>query len=624
MTTIELAGSTFNEYVEFSSFSDPREIQGLAHFLEHMIFMGSEKYRMDFCSIANEECLINLSNGSVAAAIECRNITEFLEHMIFMGSEKYPAENDFDQFINYFYFEVTEKHLDEALDRFSQLFIAPLMSRDAMAREKEAVDSEFQQKINNEGSRREQILATIGKETHPCSIFTWGNLITLKENIDDDTLYEKVHQFRRDHYSAHRMYLALQARQDLDALQSLVEKYFAAIPSNNAPGLDFSEFRDKNAFKPDFTEKVFYVKAKSDMNKLDITWCLPSISHKYKTKPDEYVSFLIGHEGKGSLCSYLRRNLLALEVRAGIDFSGFEHNSMYSLFMINIVLTDFGLENVEKVLSAVFSYLTLLEKSEISEKLFKELQQIEANSFKFQTEKQAIDNVEEFVVNIKYYEPQDILAGANLHYEFGEKDIREMIEALNERTFNVMITTTKPVAGIEYNCREKWFGTEYGTKNFPWTQLWNEKSLIPEMHLPETNEFVPSNFEILPNLHLEHDEPQKLIDTEVLELWHRQDEKKLLKNFVKANFIFTKFCSKWIAKRLPQIIFELKTQHLIFLLYLYERYRAKRCFERHKTQLDVGLTRYYLVFEALYSRDENWRQKLYQSQYSACLDKNLS
>lgn len=30
--------------VGVGSFSDPPEIPGLAHFLEHMIFMGSEKY----------------------------------------------------------------------------------------------------------------------------------------------------------------------------------------------------------------------------------------------------------------------------------------------------------------------------------------------------------------------------------------------------------------------------------------------------------------------------------------------------------------------------------------------------------------------------------------------------
>lgn len=30
--------------VGVGSYSDPPEIQGLAHFVEHMVFMGSEKY----------------------------------------------------------------------------------------------------------------------------------------------------------------------------------------------------------------------------------------------------------------------------------------------------------------------------------------------------------------------------------------------------------------------------------------------------------------------------------------------------------------------------------------------------------------------------------------------------
>jgi len=30
--------------VGVGSFSDPPEVQGMAHFLEHMVFMGSEKY----------------------------------------------------------------------------------------------------------------------------------------------------------------------------------------------------------------------------------------------------------------------------------------------------------------------------------------------------------------------------------------------------------------------------------------------------------------------------------------------------------------------------------------------------------------------------------------------------
>lgn len=151
-----------------------------------------------------------------------------------MGSEKYPSENDFDQFIKKaggyvnadtdfdetsFYFESREQCLDGALDRFSQFFKAPLMLKEAMTREREAVESEFTSKMNGEDVRRDQLLASLANESHPASIFAWGNLKTLKENVDDDALYQKVHDFRRRHYSAHRMYVAIQARLSLDELQ---------------------------------------------------------------------------------------------------------------------------------------------------------------------------------------------------------------------------------------------------------------------------------------------------------------------------------------------------------------------------------------------------------------------
>lgn len=65
-------------------------------------------------------------------------------------------ENDFEAFISKhggftnastdcehttFYFDIQEKHLSSALDRFAQFFIKPLMKKDAITREREAVES---------------------------------------------------------------------------------------------------------------------------------------------------------------------------------------------------------------------------------------------------------------------------------------------------------------------------------------------------------------------------------------------------------------------------------------------------------------------------------------------------
>lgn len=157
--------------------------------------------------------------------------------MIFMGSKKYPGENEFAEFIrksggrtealtSYDYtafdFETHEDYLDEALDRFSQLFKAPLMSKKYLLREREAIESEFASVKSNDEARRLQLLSSLGEVTHPSSMFKWGNSKTLEENVDDDELYRKSHEFRKRHYSAHRMHLCLQSKQSLDNLQVCV------------------------------------------------------------------------------------------------------------------------------------------------------------------------------------------------------------------------------------------------------------------------------------------------------------------------------------------------------------------------------------------------------------------
>jgi insulysin len=82
----------------------------------------------------------------------------FLEHMLFMGTKKYPKENEYSAFMqnnagrknaftsltntNYF-FDVSNHAFEEGLDRFAQFFISPNFSINGAEREVKAVDSEF-------------------------------------------------------------------------------------------------------------------------------------------------------------------------------------------------------------------------------------------------------------------------------------------------------------------------------------------------------------------------------------------------------------------------------------------------------------------------------------------------
>lgn len=281
---------------------------------------GGEKERLAACSLC-------IDVGSFSDPRDIQGLAHFLEHMIFMGSTKYPSENEFDQYIKkcggsdnahtnceetQFYFEVGEDHLDGALDRFAALFREPLMLKEAMTREREAVESEFSSKMQNDGVRKEQLLAGFGRAEHPSSIFTWGNLKTLRDGVrgGDAELYDRVLEFRRRHYGTHRMYLAVQARMSLDVLQEMVVRHWSWAQDSFEPGDDLSAFNEQNAFDDAFHEKILIVKPVANVTKLDMTFCLPSLLKEYETKPHHFVSYVLGYEGTGSLCAYLRKKLV--------------------------------------------------------------------------------------------------------------------------------------------------------------------------------------------------------------------------------------------------------------------------------------------------------------------------
>ena len=86
-------------------------------------------------------------------------MAHFCEHMLFLGTEKYPEEGSYSQFLTsnggtwnaftrseytIYFFSVNSEKLTEAADIFAQFFIAPLFTESAVNREINAVNSEFE------------------------------------------------------------------------------------------------------------------------------------------------------------------------------------------------------------------------------------------------------------------------------------------------------------------------------------------------------------------------------------------------------------------------------------------------------------------------------------------------
>ena len=76
---------------------------------------------------------------------------------------------------------------------------------------------------------------------------------------------------------------------------------------------------------------------------LTLTFQLPSLFKEYRAKPDDYVSHLLGHEGRGSLLSALKAKGWATAISAGVNESGYERNTALFVFEVTVTLTEAGL-----------------------------------------------------------------------------------------------------------------------------------------------------------------------------------------------------------------------------------------------------------------------------------------
>ena len=429
-----------------------------------------------------------------------------------MGSVKYPEESGYNQFIaanggtdnaiteneyTTYFFDVSENALPEALDRFAQQFIAPLLLKDALQREREAVDSEFKVALTRDAVRNISFFKVFINDNHPASFFDYGNLKTLKDNITDDELYNAVREFFKK-YVANNMFVTVQSKRNLDELQALVFSNFSGIKRGEI--ITRSSQSVEEIFKPSFYNKMYYIKPNGESKKLTISWYINSVDGSYKCRPLSYLQAVFNNQGDGGISNYLREKQLALYLLLDVDYQAFVANSMFALVKIVIELTDFGIENTDKVLESVFSFLLMLKETSVDEhrRFYEENKLNSEIEFRFHKEYDSSENTSQGSMGLKYFEEVDILRGSSVYQNFDEKVIFDVINAMNERKFNLLFAIDKH---NRYDKKQKYFGTEYEELEFPeaFKKLWDERKLNPDFYLQMPNPFRATNFEIFVN-----------------------------------------------------------------------------------------------------------------------------
>ena len=167
-----------------------------------------------------------------------------------MGTAKFPTENAYDSFLSsnggsdnayteleytLYHFEIPQEKFFEALDMFAQFFIDPLLLPDAVDRELNAIESEFQLNKNSDGSRHSELLCYTGHSVndHPFGTFSWGDLRSLRDTPSRNgvDVLKELRQFYDQYYYAANQKLVVVGAYTLDELQSQVVNCFSQIPS---------------------------------------------------------------------------------------------------------------------------------------------------------------------------------------------------------------------------------------------------------------------------------------------------------------------------------------------------------------------------------------------------------
>jgi len=519
-------------------------------------------------------------------------LAHFHEHMLFLGTKKYPSEDEYEAFLSAhggscnaytdmedtnYYFSVTSQQEDinetseglkGGLDRLAQFFIAPMFEENMVERELRAIDSEYRNGKTSDGWRNYQFLKSIANQKHPFSNFGCGNYETLNSL---GTPVQALKDFWEKYYTTSNMRLSVVGCSSLDALQHTVEEKFGELAfSDQLPRREKVNplspiFPRENAvhdpknpaFGPEQLGKFREVIPLLESRTLKVQFITPPVydPELRKTRPHHVLSHLIGHESPGSLHHLLNEQgyITGLSSGAALDASDF------SLFSMSLSLTRKGMRAKDKVLDSIFQWIGLIKKVATENpaqlaKYHNELQQIGMTNFKFREQGNPMDfcsSASEIMFDTN--RPEEILVSGTKSDDYDPIIAAAFMDRLSP--YNCMINIVD--SDLKQESPDEWlveplYGAVYRESNISEDQLklWEKSSKVdPKLHVPALNEYIPTDFSLRcqdsggcmtesERERTKSEPPTLCFESENFRMWHKMDQFwRVPKTFIRLSIV---------------------------------------------------------------------------------------
>lgn len=397
--------------VDVGSQQDPDEFPGMAHFVEHMLFLGSSEFPL---AGAYNRYLSHYSGRSNA-------LTDY-QHTIY-------------------HFSVLPEGLRGALKRFSSQFKGPLFDEKYLDQELSAVDSEYHYRSDFVYWQLIDVVNEViqDRQKHPYARFSIGNRNTLK--VDRET----VMNWWKTHYSADGMHLVVTGNHSLDELEAWVKEDFSAIPVRERSPQALPVL-DNSALVPGLAnahlgEHQWEMVLKFPLKNREGLLGSPAVA---------YLKYLLGQSMPGSIETHLR----GYEYANGLTLDVEPVDESTVMMSVHFNLQYSGGRKYWDTIKRFLAYADLLREKPLEPWRWEEFNNVQASRWCYDNDSSALT----WVKHYPRYGAEGALTGASAGVEpLDQAHLDALLSAL--RADNMLIVRSDSEASVDR--RSPWFHTEF-------------------------------------------------------------------------------------------------------------------------------------------------------------------
>ncbi|MFL1495300.1 pyrroloquinoline quinone biosynthesis protein PqqF [Pseudomonas antarctica] len=188
--------------------------------------------------------VLRVAAGSHDVSLAWPGLAHFLEHLLFLGTERFPASEGLMAYVQRhggeinastrerttdFFFELPVATFANGLERLADMLTHPRLAIEDQLREREVLHAEFVAWSQDAKAQQQVALLKGLAADHPLCGFHAGNRDSLP--VEREAFQQALREFHAHFYQSGQMTLSLAGPQSLDELQALAQQFSEALAS---------------------------------------------------------------------------------------------------------------------------------------------------------------------------------------------------------------------------------------------------------------------------------------------------------------------------------------------------------------------------------------------------------